>query len=242
MILTIPASQPQILAHLIKLKSLKSQEADGQGGRIVADPSLNTVHLASQTEGYLPADLVDLIDRSIYRAAVRLGTAEVPSAASNAVVPQQPQVNGHVLPPSQGRSLYPPLNLLPQDFTSAQENFTPLSLRSLSLSTSSVSWSSIGGLSQTRRVLRETLEFPARYAQIFEGCPLRLRSGLLLYGYPGCGKTMLASAVAKECGANFVSVKGPELLNKYIGASEKSVSPELKCRSRVRLMRRCASF
>jgi len=50
---------------------------------------------------------------------------------------------------------------------------------------------------------------------------------LLLYGYPGCGKTMLASAVAKECGLNFISVKGPEILNKYIGASEKSVSLRL---------------
>ena len=48
---------------------------------------------------------------------------------------------------------------------------------------------------------------------------------LLLYGFPGCGKTLLASAVAKECGLNFISVKGPELLNKYIGASEQSVSP-----------------
>ena len=48
-------------------------------------------------------------------------------------------------------------------------------------------------------------------------------SSLLLYGFPGCGKTLLASAVAKECGLNFISVKGPEILNKYIGASEKSV-------------------
>ncbi len=52
---------------------------------------------------------------------------------------------------------------------------------------------------------------------------ITLTSRILLYGYPGCGKTMLASAVAKECGLNFVGVKGPELLNKYIGASEKSV-------------------
>lgn len=51
---------------------------------------------------------------------------------------------------------------------------------------------------------------------------------LLLYGFPGCGKTLLASAVAKECGLNFISVKGPELLNKYIGASEKSVSPDVQ--------------
>lgn len=86
----------------------------------------------------------------------------------------------------------------------------------------------------------ETLEWPTKYAAVFAQCPLRLRSGyvapsrktwymtnlicsLLLYGYPGCGKTLLASAVAKECGLNFISVKGPEILNKYIGASEKSV-------------------
>lgn len=79
------------------------------------------------------------------------------------------------------------------------------------------------GLHEARRILRETLEWPTKYAQIFANCPLRLRSGILLYGYPGCGKTLLASAVAKECGLNFISVKGPEILNKYIGASEKSV-------------------
>ena len=89
-------------------------------------------------------------------------------------------------------------------------------------------------------MLRETLEWPTKYGPIFKQSPLRLRSGsenvhdvnslsnsricsLLLYGYPGCGKTLLASAVAKECGLNFISVKGPEILNKYIGASEKSV-------------------
>ncbi len=54
-------------------------------------------------------------------------------------------------------------------------------------------------------------------------CSLLCADRLLLYGYPGCGKTLLASAVAKECGLNFISIKGPELLNKYIGASEKSV-------------------
>ncbi|KAI8849002.1 hypothetical protein BC829DRAFT_417129 [Chytridium lagenaria] len=72
-------------------------------------------------------------------------------------------------------------------------------------------------------ILKETLEWPTKYAEIFKTCSLRLRSGLLLYGYPGCGKTLLASAVSKECGLNFISVKGPEILNKYIGASEKAV-------------------
>lgn len=58
---------------------------------------------------------------------------------------------------------------------------------------------------------------------MFANCPLRLRSGLLLYGAPGTGKTLLAGAVAKECGLNFISIKGPELLSKYIGASEQAV-------------------
>ncbi|KAJ3126845.1 Peroxisome biosynthesis protein pex1, partial [Nowakowskiella sp. JEL0407] len=88
---------------------------------------------------------------------------------------------------------------------------------------SSVQWDDIGGLKEAKRLLMETLDWPSKYSELFKSCPLRLRSGILLYGYPGCGKTMLASAVAKECGINFIAVKGPELLNKYIGSSEKAV-------------------
>lgn len=109
------------------------------------------------------------------------------------------------------------------DFVAAQEAFTPISLRGISLQKSDVRWADIGGLHDARQILRETLEWPTKYARIFAKCPLRLRSGLLLYGYPGCGKTLLASAVARETGLNFISVKGPEILNKYIGASEQSV-------------------
>ena len=75
-------------------------------------------------------------------------------------------------------------------------------------------WDDVGGLVEVKTMLRETMELPIRYAALFEEAPIRLRSGLLLYGPPGCGKTLIASAVANECGLNFVSVKGPELLNK----------------------------
>ncbi|EMR70166.1 putative peroxisome biosynthesis protein (pas1 peroxin-1) protein [Eutypa lata UCREL1] len=109
------------------------------------------------------------------------------------------------------------------DFDNALKGFTPASLRNVTLQTSTTKFDSIGGLRETRRILLETLQYPTKYAPIFAQCPLRLRSGLLLYGFPGCGKTLLASAVAGECGLNFISVKGPEILNKYIGASEKSV-------------------
>src|SRR6201999_4578551 len=105
----------------------------------------------------------------------------------------------------------------------ALDGFTPASLRNVTLQTSTTTFASIGGLHSTRNTLLETLLYPTTYAPLFAKCPLRLRSGLLLYGYPGCGKTLLASAVAGECGLNFISVKGPEILNKYIGASEKSV-------------------
>ncbi|KAG8737806.1 Peroxisome biosynthesis protein pex1, partial [Ceratobasidium sp. 428] len=156
---------------------------------------LNFVALATDTEGYSATDLQDLVGRAVHAAAVRSAAEELGSSPV----------------------------LLPADFTKAQEDFVPLSLRGVKLQKSEVSWSDIGGLEETRRVLRETLEWPTKYGAIFAKCPLRLRSGLLLYGYPGCGKTLLASAVAKECGLNFISVKGPELLNKYIGQSEQSV-------------------
>ncbi|KAL8286225.1 hypothetical protein RQP46_004713 [Phenoliferia psychrophenolica] len=156
-------------------------------------PSLNYATIAALTEGYLPADLRDLVDRAIHQGAMRAST----ESSS--------------------------LELILDDFTSAQVDFVPLSLRDVKLQKSEVQWADIGGLHETRRVLRETLEWPTKYGAIFASCPLRLRSGLLLYGFPGCGKTLLASAVAKECGLNFISVKGPEILNKYIGASEKSV-------------------
>ncbi|KAJ7287329.1 P-loop containing nucleoside triphosphate hydrolase protein [Mycena rebaudengoi] len=158
-----------------------------------AEAPPNYAALATQTEGYSATDLQDLVARAVHQVAVRS---------------------------SDGKN--PPL-LASTDFDAAQVDFVPLSLRDVKLQKSEVSWSDIGGLHETRRVLRETLEWPTKYGPIFAQSPLRLRSGLLLYGYPGCGKTLLASAVAKECGLNFISVKGPEILNKYIGASEQSV-------------------
>ena len=72
--------------------------------------------------------------------------------------------------------------------------------------------------------VNELIKFPvSQYSWLFSKCPLRMRSGLLLYGPPGTGKTLLAGVVAKECGLNFISIKGPELLSKYIGASEQAV-------------------
>ncbi|GAA5923458.1 AAA family ATPase peroxin 1 [Sporobolomyces koalae] len=164
---------------------------------LTLDAKFNAASIAAITEGYLPADLKDFVDRAVHQSAIRT-MASATSPGSDLV-------------------------LTADDFNKAQIGFVPLSLREVKLQKSDVQWSDIGGLHETRKTLRETLEWPTKYGAIFASCPLRLRSGLLLYGYPGCGKTLLASAVAKECGLNFISVKGPEILNKYIGASEKSV-------------------
>lgn len=172
-----------------------SHNDSGEGFAI--DPSLDLLDLAGQTDGYMPGYLVLLISRVRSEALVRSVT-------------ENPQSTGKT-------------SLSKQDFLNALKGFTPASLRNVTLQTSTMTFDSIGGLKETRKILLETLQYPTTYAPIFAQCPLRLRSGLLLYGYPGCGKTMLASAVAGECGLNFISVKGPEILNKYIGASEKSI-------------------
>ncbi|WFC97547.1 Peroxisome biosynthesis protein pex1 [Malassezia yamatoensis] len=172
---------------------LKSTETALKSLNLQAE-ELDWVSLVNDTDGYHVADLQVLTQRAVHQSSMRC-----------------------LLAPDSS------LTLSMDDFRAAQKDFTPFSLRDVKLEDSSTNWSDIGGLHATRQTLRETLEWPTKYAAIFASCPLRLRSGLLLYGYPGCGKTLLASAVAKECGLHFISVKGPEILNKYIGASEKAV-------------------
>ncbi|KAK5164133.1 Peroxisome biosynthesis protein pex1 [Saxophila tyrrhenica] len=172
------------------------QEESIDGLHDEADPQLDLLDIAGQTDGYMPGDLALLVSRARSEALIR--------AVSDT-------------------SLSDDVALTEPDFAAALKGFTPASLRGVTLHSSTTTFASIGGLRETRKTLLETLQYPTTYAPLFAKCPLRLRSGLLLYGYPGCGKTMLASAVAGECGLNFISVKGPEILNKYIGASEKSV-------------------
>ncbi|EQC37306.1 hypothetical protein SDRG_05527 [Saprolegnia diclina VS20] len=111
----------------------------------------------------------------------------------------------------------------PLEFFAGLTDFTPAALRGVDLFKSSIHWADVGGLHDVRTMLKETLELPTKYMKLYKAAPLKLPSGVLLYGPPGCGKTMLANAVASECGLNFISVKGPEVLNKYIGASEQAV-------------------
>lgn len=186
-------------------------------------PQIDLVSVASKTEGYLAADLKAFLERTVHEGAVRNIAAHIETHKVSSGSEESGKKVETSATLTSGVSHDEEFSLTQADFLKAQEGFVPSSLRGVKLQSSATSWLDIGGLNETRKILLETLEWPTKYASIFSQCPLRLRSGLLLFGHPGCGKTLLASAVAKECGLNFISVKGPELLNKYIGASEKSV-------------------
>jgi len=99
----------------------------------------------------------------------------------------------------------------------------PSALKELLVEVPEVRWSDIGGYESTKEALREAVEWPIRHAWAFEAMRVDPPRGVLLYGPPGCSKTMMAKAVATETEMNFVSIKGPELFSKYVGDSEKAV-------------------
>ncbi len=109
------------------------------------------------------------------------------------------------------------------DFLEALKSIEPSSLREVTVEIPNIHWDDIGGLEDVKRELRESVELPLQKPEIFKNLGIRAPKGFLLYGPPGVGKTLLAKAVANESNANFISVKGPEVLSKWVGESEKAV-------------------
>jgi transitional endoplasmic reticulum ATPase len=109
------------------------------------------------------------------------------------------------------------------DFFSALREMQPSSLREVLIETPDIRWEDIGGLEDVKKELKEAVEWPLKYSALFEHLDASPPKGILLYGPPGTGKTLLAKAVATEAEANFINVKGPEFLNKWVGESEKAV-------------------
>ena len=109
------------------------------------------------------------------------------------------------------------------DFKDALKTVKPSALREVFIERPTINWEDVGGLEIIKHQLKEAVEWPLKYPNIFKNLGVRAPKGILLYGPPGTGKTLLAKAVAKESEANFILVNGPELLNKYVGESEKGV-------------------
>jgi len=160
---------------------------------------------AKITHGYTGADLAALA-REAAMTALRRFLPEIDLS--------QPSIPVNVLQK---------LKVTRSDFLEAMKFIQPTLLREIYIEVPEVHWSDIGGLNDVKQVLREAVEWPLKYPEIFKGMGIVPPRGILLYGPPGTGKTLLAKAVATESEANFISVRGPELLSKWVGESEKAV-------------------
>ena len=110
-----------------------------------------------------------------------------------------------------------------QDFMDVIKEMEPSAMREVFVEVPDIKWDDIGGLSSIKQELQEAVEWPLKYNQIFTYSDATPPKGILLYGPPGTGKTLMAKAAANESEANFISIKGPELLSKWVGESEKGI-------------------
>ncbi|KAL7072383.1 hypothetical protein ACQ4LE_008854 [Meloidogyne hapla] len=124
------------------------------------------------------------------------------------------------------------LTLKMDDFQFALGKNGPSALREVAIEIPGISWSDIGGLDNVKRELQELVQYPVEYPELFLKFGMRPSRGVLFYGPPGCGKTLLAKAIAHECQANFISIKGPELLSKWFGEYEANIR-DIFCKARA---------
>ena len=162
-------------------------------------------HLASITYGFVGADLEALCKE----------------AAMNSLRRILPEINlEEEKIPSE---ILEKIRVTKNDFEESLKAIEPSAMREVFVQTPNVKWKDIGGLKKVKEELKESVEWPLKYPERFKKMGIRPPKGIFLYGPPGCGKTLLAKAVAYESEANFISVKGPEILSKWVGESEKAV-------------------
>ncbi|QSG11400.1 ATPase of the AAA+ class, CDC48 family [Halapricum desulfuricans] len=169
------------------------------------DEEIDLDHYAENTHGFVGADLEQLSKE----------------AAMNALRRIRPQIDLEA--DEIDAEILESMEVSETDFKEALKGIEPSALREVFVEVPDVSWEDVGGLGDTKERLRETIQWPLEYPEVFEQMDMQAAKGVLLYGPPGTGKTLLAKAVANEAQSNFISVKGPELLNKYVGESEKGV-------------------
>jgi transitional endoplasmic reticulum ATPase len=109
------------------------------------------------------------------------------------------------------------------DFVNAYKEVTPTAMREVYIEVVTVHWDDVGGLDEVKQHLKEAVEWPLKNPEIFDRLGIKPPKGILLYGPPGCGKTLLARAIATESESNFITIKGPEVFSKWVGESEKAI-------------------
>ncbi|MDY6768724.1 MAG: AAA family ATPase, partial [Candidatus Nanohaloarchaea archaeon] len=161
--------------------------------------------LADRTHGYVGAD-IEALAKEAAMATLRRVLPEIDLDDS--------QIDEEVLDK---------LVVSEDDFTTAMRLVEPSAMREVMVEVPQVTWDDVGGLEEIQERLQEMVEWPLDRPEVFEDMGVDVPTGLLLYGLPGTGKTLLAKAVANESDANFISIKGPELFSKWVGESEKAV-------------------
>ena len=170
---------------------------------IEEDVDLNK--LANTTHGFVGADLESLCKEAAMRVVRRIlpeiknDDEEIPEEVLKKII------------------------VTKDDFKSALKEIQPSALREVLVQVPDIKWDDVGGLDDAKQELKEAVEWPLKYPENFQKLGIKPPKGVLLYGIPGTGKTLLAKAVAHESEANFISIKGPELLSKWVGESEKGV-------------------
>ncbi len=169
------------------------------------EPDVKLEEMARVTHGFVGADLQALAKEAAIRAVRRI----LPELNLD-----QPKIPAKILNK---------IKVTMQDFEDAIKEVQPSAMREVLVQTPNVKWEDIGGLTGVKEELSEAVEWPLKYGKLFAKADAKPPKGILLYGPPGTGKTLIAKAVASESEANFISIKGPELLSKWVGESEKGV-------------------
>lgn len=166
---------------------------------------VNLESIARITHGFVGADLEALSKEAAMRSLRRI----LPE-----INLEQPKIPAEILNK---------IKVVKQDFDDALRDVQPSAMREVLVQRPNVKWEDIGGLQEVKEELAEAIEWPLKHADLFTQADVRPPKGILLYGPPGTGKTMIAKAVAGTSEANFISIKGPELISKWVGESEKGV-------------------
>ncbi len=159
------------------------------------------------TYGYVGADITALCKEAAM-SALRRVLPDIGSIKGDRPIPQE---------------ILKKLIVTKEDFDHAMKMVEPSAMREVLIEIPRVKWEDIGGLEDVKKSMKEVVEWPLKYPDSFKRLGIKPPTGVLLFGPPGCGKTLLAKAVANESGANFISVKGPELLSMWVGESEKHI-------------------